>query len=312
VTSPLPPGPHGGDAHRLADLLGQPVANILDLSASLNPVAIDPVPIIARHLDSIRHYPIGATRARAALAEVLAVEPEHLLLTNGGAEAIALVAALHPRGWAHPLDFSLYQRHLNPGAHDGAEARSHEHRWMSDPNNPTGRLARRNERAFVRDEAFYVLATGHWSRRDADTIVVGSLTKAFACPGLRIGYVLCPDAQTIAALERLQPRWSLNGIAESVLPDLLATAEPSRWMHEIGELRDQLTTLLRRFGYEPAPGTANYLWIPAARGLRDRLMSHGVMIRSGASFGHPDAVRIAVPTPDGLARLETALAAWKG
>lgn len=34
----------------------------------------------------------------------------------------------------------------------------------------------------------------------------------------------------------------------------------------------------------------------------------GVLLRSGASFGHPEAVRIAVPSADGLARLETALA----
>ena len=45
----------------------------------------------------------------------------------------------------------------------------------------------------------------------------------------------------------------------------------------------------------------------AAAGLRDQLLTHGVVVRDGASFGHPDAVRIAVPDADGLRRLELAL-----
>ena len=50
--------------------------------------------------------------ATAALAEAMGVDPARLVLTNGGAEAIALVARLHPVGWADECDFSLYRRHL--------------------------------------------------------------------------------------------------------------------------------------------------------------------------------------------------------
>jgi len=58
--------------------------------------------------------------------------------------------------------------------------------------NPTGLLAGQSETAAVWDEAFYALATGSWTRGDvaAGATVVGSLTKLFACPGLRVGYVL--------------------------------------------------------------------------------------------------------------------------
>ncbi len=41
------PGPHGGDVHRLARALGRPVTELLDLSASLNPVAPDVGPVLA-------------------------------------------------------------------------------------------------------------------------------------------------------------------------------------------------------------------------------------------------------------------------
>ena len=297
-----PAGAHGGDGHRLAALLGVDPSEILDLSLSLNPVAPDPVPIVARHLDAVGRYPSGRPeRAIAALTELLVVEPARLVLTNGGAEAIALVARMHPVGWPEAREFSLYRRHLRDIRPGGA-------RWMSDPHNPTGRLAAPEERAFVRDEAFYPLATGRWSRHDPDTIVVGSLTKVFACPGLRLGYVVAPDDRTAACLEALRPEWSVNGLAADALPDLVAVADVDRWAAEIAVLRSELLTVLAEFGFSAMPGAANYLWVEHAPGLRDRLLPHGILLRSGETFGCPNAVRIAVPDPAGLARLRSALA----
>jgi histidinol-phosphate/aromatic aminotransferase/cobyric acid decarboxylase-like protein len=295
----VPSGDHGGDGARLAAALGVDVDEVLDLSASLNPCAPDVAPIVIRHLDALDRYP-DDTAAAAAVAEMVGVEAERLVLTNGGAEAIALVAGLHPVGWADDCDFSLYRRHLarcEPGAP----------RWMSDPNNPTGRLADADETAFVRDEAFYVLATGRWTRGDADCWVVGSLTKAFACPGLRMGYVIAPDDRGADAVRALRPRWSVGGLESAVLPDLVVLADPVGWRDGIAELRRQLVTLLADHGLTAEPAAANYVWIPDAPGLRDVLAAQRVLVRSGGSFGHPDAVRIAVPDERGLTRLAAAL-----
>src|SRR5256885_17107644 len=85
-------GAHGGDGARLAAALGIDPANVLDLSASMNLSAPDASTIIGRHLDAVGRYP-DSERATAALADAMGVERRHLLLTNGGAEAIALVAA---------------------------------------------------------------------------------------------------------------------------------------------------------------------------------------------------------------------------
>jgi hypothetical protein len=41
------PGPHGGDATRVALALGLELADVLDLSQSLNPVARDPRRVLA-------------------------------------------------------------------------------------------------------------------------------------------------------------------------------------------------------------------------------------------------------------------------
>lgn len=295
----LPPGPHGGDAERLAAALGCPVSSVLDLSASLNPLAPDVRPVLRRALDHVGRYP-DDTRATAALAEAIGVEPDRLVLTNGGAEAIALVARLRPTGWADECDFSLYRRHLRTLDPSGP-------RWRSDPHNPTGRLAPAGDVAAVRDEAFYLLATGTWTRGDAGATVVGSLTKAWAMPGVRVGYVVAVDDAEAAAIRELRPRWAVDGLVCHALPELLALAAPHRWRDGIADLRRQLVGLLADHGLRADPSDAPYVWVPDAAGVRDRLLPHGVLVRHGGSFGSPDAVRIAVPDAGGLERLATAL-----
>ncbi len=295
-------GPHGGDGARLAHALGVDPAEILDLSASLNPFAPDVAPLLADHADTVHRYP-DPEPATAALAARIGLEPARLVLTNGGAEAIALVAAEHPVGRVDTPDFSLYARHL-------ARLDPAGRRWRSNPHNPTGRLAAATDRADVWDEAFYPLATGHWTRHDPDTIVVGSLTKLFACPGLRLGYVLAPDVAFAEQLRRRQPRWSVGSLACAVLPDLLARSDLPRWADALATSRDALASVLHAAGAEPQASDAGYVLVPSAPGLRSHLARRHVLVRDTASFGIPDGVRIAVPNPAGLEQLGQALERW--
>ncbi len=295
----LPPGPHGGNAEHLARVLGRPVCDILDLSASLNPLAPDCRPALVAALDELDRYP-DDTGATAALADAMGVDADRLVLTNGGAEAIALVAQHRPRGWADECDFGLYRRHLADLDPAGPQ-------WRSDPHNPTGRLAAAGDRAAVRDEAFYLLATGRWTRGDAGTTALGSLTKAWALPGLRVGYVLAADTAEAEAIRTLRPRWSVNGLVCAALPALLDLADPGRWRDGIADLRSQLVDVLDDHDLVAETSDVNYVWVPQAAGLRDRLLPHGILVRDGSSFGRPDAVRIAVPEPAGLERLARTL-----
>ena len=304
MTTAPPPGAHGGDGARLAAALGVEPSAVLDLSASLNPVAPDPAPVVAAHLDALGRYP-DPEPARDALAAAIGTDAERLLLTNGGAEAIALVAAELGAGRVDEPEFSLYARHLP--ALDPAGPR-----WRSNPHNPSGRLAAPGEAAAVWDEAFWPLSTGTWTRGDADrgAVVVGSLTKLFACPGLRLGYVLAPDAGLVDRLARRQPRWAVNGLAAAALPDLLGAADLPRWAALVASLRADLGLVLRSVGLEAEPSDANWVLVEAP-GLRDRLAPHGVLVRDCASFGMPGWVRVALPEGAGLVRRDASLQpAW--
>lgn len=296
-------GAHGGDADAVARALGIDVTEVLDLSASMNPAAPDPALVVARHLGALGRYP-DPTRATAALAATIGVPVEQVLLTNGGAEAIALVAA-EVGGRVEGAEFGLYQRYLALSPHGGAGGR-----WRSNPHNPTGLLAGADETAAVWDEAFWPLATGTWTRGDtaSGAVVLGSLTKLLSCPGLRAGYVLSADTDLLDRLRTRQPQWSVNGLVCAALPDLLATVDLPGWAEAVRVRREALAAVLRVHGLEPRPSDANWLLVDAP-GLRERLAPHGVLVRDCASFGMHGVVRIAVPGEDALARLDRALTA---
>jgi histidinol-phosphate/aromatic aminotransferase/cobyric acid decarboxylase-like protein len=169
-------------------------------------------------------------------------------------------------------------------------------------------LARADETAAVWDEAFWPLAAGTWTRGDAQrgAVVLGSLTKLLACPGLRAGFVHSADEDLLDRLRRHQPRWAVNGLVCDSLADMLAEVDLPRWVAEIRRLRGDLDQLLRHAGLAPEPSDANWVLVPAP-GLRDRLAHERVLIRDCASFGMPGTVRIAVPSDEGRMRLARAL-----
>ena len=301
-----PPGAHGGDAEVLAEALGLEPRQILDLSATLNPLAPDVGLLVQGVAEAARRYP-EPSRATAALAEAIGVDKRRLLLTNGGAEAIALVAGELGQAEIVEPEFSLWRRHLTgarpvPGLPGGGRVRSN-------PNNPTGELASDDEIAMVWDEAFYPLSTGRWTRGDSErgAIVVGSLTKLFACPGLRLGYVIAPEPNVTERLAARQPMWSVNALALGVLPQLLESARLEAWASDLGELRRSLASIFQGYGLSVVAAAAPWILVRQGAWLRAALGRRGVLIRDCASFGLVDTVRIAVPGPSGLARLAETL-----
>ena len=298
-------GRHGGDAARVATALGLDPATVIDLSASMNPFAPDVSALIRDELErrgsaTITAYP-DPTASTLALAGAIGVDPERLVLTNGGAEAIALVAAHERIGAVVEPEFSLYLRHLEAAAPDAP-------RWRSNPSNPLGSLAAADDSARVWDEAFYPLATGRWTRGDDDGWRLGSLTKVWNCPGLRLGYAIAPDPAMAQAIRDRQPAWAVNGIALAMLPRLLEVTDLGAWHGKISALRAEFVTSVRDLGFGVTDTSANWVLVDRA-GLRTDLAQRGVVVRDCASFGLAGVHRVAVPTPDSFERVLAAFAA---
>lgn len=286
-------GAHGGDSWRLAASLGVDPATIVDLSASMNPFAPDVGAIVARiagnRPEVLGRYPDRRDATRL-LAQALEVDPEVLVLTNGGAEAIALTAAVERVGNVVDPEFSLYERHLE-------RVDPHAPRWRSNPSNPLGRLAPPGEVAHVWDEAFHPLATGRWTRGDEGCWRLGSLTKLWSCPGLRLGYVIAPSPDAAETVRSLQPRWAVNALALAALPELLTATDLAGWSTAITALRLEVMVRLSTLGFRVDDTDANWVLVHHP-GLREALAHHLVLVRDCASFGLDGIFRVALPHPD--------------
>ena len=294
-------GPHGGRANEFERFLGLDEGKLLDLSASMNPFAVNFSTELTSAMSCLSSYPdTKASTKRLAIA--LGVDPDALLITNGGAEAISLVAQHFERGWADEFEFGLYRRHISVLDPSGI-------RYRSNPHNPTGALGDRSFWAEVIDEAFYPLATGTWSRRDFESgaIVIGSLTKLSSLPGLRLGYLVAPNVELANRLRELQPRWSVSSLALAMVPPILDSVDLESACKSITTARESLCGVLDRFDVEYLPSSTNYVFVPHAPGLAQGLLKHGVLVRDCTSFGFPDAVRIAVGPDATCSVLEHAL-----
>lgn len=284
-----PAGQHGGDGPAIAAALGLDPTTILDLSQSMNPFAPKVADVVARHLDALGHYP-SPDAAERLFADAIGVDVGRLRLTNGGSEAITLVAgAVGGRVQSEP-EFALHPRNETGPV------------WRSDPHNPSGVLADAEANADVWDEAFYPLATGRWTAHRPG-ITVGSLTKVFDCPGLRLGYVIADDVEK---LTKSQPHWSVNSLALAVLPELLESCDLATWHHLLAAQCSEMANVFEQRGFAVHRGNAPWILVEAP-GLREQLAPQGIVVRDCASFGSPGMVRVGVTDERGVQRLSDAL-----
>ena len=296
------PGEHGGDGRAVALELGLPDGQILDLSASLNPFASD-ITALVRDLAgqaALDTYPDPA-EALEALATHLGVDPDRLVLTNGGSEAIALVGADCGDGLVVDPDFSLYRRHLRTGEDASAG------RWRSNPSSPLGVLAGDDDSAAVWDEAFWPMTVGTWTRGDQGCWRLGSLTKLWACPGVRIGYAIAPDSASADRIRVAQPRWAVNGLALALIPALLAETDLTSTAQRVAVHREAFEAAVSALGFSVRAGIAPWLLLDSTPGLRSALAPTGVIVRDCSSFGLDGVHRIALPRPEHVDRVVGAL-----
>jgi len=151
--------------------------------------------------------------------------------------------------------------------------------FLCTPNNPTGQLietslllavAQRCEQLsimLVVDEAFMdfipdgVSLTDHLARF-SQVFVLRSLTKFYAIPGLRLGYMVSSNTATMARLRQRRPPWTLNAFAalagEILLDDRDYQQATWRWLEQEQAI---LTAGLHRIPqlrvWQP---TANYIF----------------------------------------------------
>ncbi len=303
----------GGNLFALCRERGWDWRDVLDLSASINPLGPPPGvrEAIVASLDRIVHYPEPDAAALAArLAEVWGVEPEQVLVGNGATELIHFLA----RAWPdQPVTLAIPTFGEFHRAWPQARcARSDEPApdgmlVVTQPNNPTGegRDLRGWERPLLADESFIDFSERPslmpLTRKRRDLLVLRSLTKFYALPGLRIG-ALVGHPDTISRLRGRREPWQVNVLADAAALAALADrewAEHSR--RAIAAERAWLVDEVRRLpGIRIPPSEANFvlLYLNGASRMCRWFLERKVILRDCTGWPglEGEAVRIAVRT----------------
>ncbi|MGB8714456.1 MAG: threonine-phosphate decarboxylase CobD [Onishia taeanensis] len=316
---------HGGRQAALLARFGLPPDHpLIDFSANLNPLG--PPAWLSDWLtgagDRLAVYPNPDDGEPArAIAERERLVPEQVLVTNGGAEAIYLAAALHAGGRALIVEptFSEYRLAC---AHYGLSVESLALRgeafeldldaaeramqgaavlFLCRPNNPTGTMVAPEtvERLLARgletgttlvvDEAFVDFsdeqALTPLLASATNLVLLRSLTKLFDLPGLRLGYLLGSPSLVQRARD-LQMPWSVNALALGLVAPLLSDADYlSRTRTWLAGVRPAVPDAVRALGYAVPATQANFMLLDGG-GAADAEALFAFLLRRGLLARH--------------------------
>ena len=352
---------HGGNVYKVARERRIPAEQIVDFSASINPLGFPHVGLraIRSALKQIVHYPDpDCWQLREVLAQQCRVDPDMILVGNGSTELIhllpraleiksALIIGPTFEEYAHALmnAGSLVQyvharreERFRPPLQEvlrqlSAKRSRFDAVVLCNPNNPTGQVINRSalcelaavvERLqgwLIVDEAFidYCQEQSIVSmlREHPRLVVLRSLTKFYAMPGLRIGYLL-GASKVVGHLKDRQPPWSVNSLAQEVALAVLgdeAYATNSRIF-----MKRERSRAIRGFralsSVRVYPSAANFLLIElpvstCAGEVTDRLAAERLLVRDCSAVPGLTAqmIRVAIRTVKDNRRLISALGA---
>jgi threonine-phosphate decarboxylase len=353
---------HGGNIYRFAERLGIRENEVIDFSASINPLGVprSVLSAVGEQMKYLFNYPDPDTkRLSLKIAEHIGVSPDSVLCGNGSTELIYLIVrALRPKKILVPAPtFSEYERACETisrggvtppvpwsgieyfflkkenafdvdagefisamiGAMNDSRFTVHDSRpfdmaFLCNPNNPTGRLIKRDDMLkiadaardlkclLVVDEAFIDFCPGASIADQVGAnpylIVLRSLTKMYALSGLRIGYAVMPLSYLDAVGEAKEP-WTVNSLAQTA-----GVAALDDWAYRtesfavIEKEKKALEHGFDRMGISYLPSAANYylLRMEKAGELSARLAEKRILVRDCSNFIGLDSsyIRVAV------------------
>lgn len=260
--------PHGGGVEATAKKWGCDVSEILDLSTGLHPAG-QPEWLAAwlqEHAGLVAHYPdIDGEPARSILAKEFGVEAKQVLITAGAQAVIEVIfQAMHWQSIG--ICVPCYNEPIRCARRAGCDVHAIEAGdrfpevdawWWTSPNNPYGNIEALPEQwNGVLDESYMPFA----KRRDMGVIPgvirLGSMTKTFCIPGLRLGYVIA-DTVTIESLKAWLPPWPASTVVLHLLPKLLPEAE--RRDNEVEQARTRLQGLLKKYKWDSYQSQASFI-----------------------------------------------------
>lgn len=330
---------HGDDRYQYPTISADFSSNVyhqLDLS-SLKQVLIE-------HLDDIHHYPEpDAGAIRCLLATRYGIDEQCIGVTNGATEAIYLIAQAF-RGSKTTIVSPVFSEYS-----DACQIHQHQVQhvfslqdiptqtelcWLCSPNNPTGDVYTEQQLfalfenypqvVFVVDQSYADFATNAELPIERvlqynNVIILHSMTKQFAIPGLRLGYFMA--CQSLAAKNHhFRMPWSVNSVAMAAGYYLLNQHNNLKidlilLLQHTQQLQQELAVFK---ALEVLPSCTHYFLVKLLNGrtaaeLKHYLAyQHHLLIRDAANFVGLDAryFRVATQTPEQNQVLVAAIGEW--
>lgn len=272
--------------------------------------------LLRQHAERMFHYPEpDAGSFRQAVAAWHGLSPEQVIAGNGATELFYLIAhAFAGASTVIPVPSfreyedacTLYHHRIEfiSGSIWQEMPECPQLMFICNPNNPDGKIWQEKEirellehypeMTLVVDESFLHFAPAIQSAAPLlaeydNLLVVCSMTKNFAIPGLRLGYMLGSPEKT-ARISRFKQPWTVNALAVEMGKELLQRA---------GELLPDAQVLLQRQqafageiakipGFTPCPSHTSFFLVRAdadAGELKRYLLEkEGILIRDASNF----------------------------
>lgn len=191
--------------------------------------------------------------------------------------------------------------------------------YVCHPNNPTGTANGRDELArfldavpahvlVVLDQAYfeyiddadYADGIAEHFRAGRRIAVLRTFSKIYGLAGLRVGYGIAP-ADVVRATSKVRRAFDVTATAQAAaIASIGGEAELAQRRARNAEGRAALVAALHERGLEPVPSLGNFVFVEVGdgRGLFERLLREGVIVRPLDGFGAPEAIRVSVGTAE--------------
>jgi threonine-phosphate decarboxylase len=294
---------------------------------------------LAARLDVIGNYPEPEPyKLEAALAGQFGISASSVCVTAGATEAIYLIAMAFSGSRSAILQptFSEYEDACNLHGHSIEEkdfSRA-DLFWFCNPNNPDGYVMPKETvislikthpiTIFVIDQSYGFftrepLLTPAEALRFPNVLQLHSMTKRYAMPGLRLGYVT-GNPELLDKLRAVRMPWSVNALA--IEAGMYLTEHPDTapidlavLLAEAQRLRDALNAIP---GVSVEPTQTHFMLCRLASGraaeLKDWLAREkGILIRDASNFKELDegCFRIAAQIAEENDMLVAAIREWQ-
>ena len=275
------------------------------------------------------------------LAGCLGVNRDNVMVSNGATEAIYMIAHSfkNDRSAVVIPSFSEYEDACVMYDHDVEYVTSIDDMpddvsvvWLCNPNNPTGKvypkgrlmevIESNKDITFVIDQAYadYTVCpvvSDSEAVKDGNVLLLGSFTKRFSVPGLRVGYMV-GDKDLVRRVKSYRLPWSVGGPAMAGAKYLIDhitdyTIDVNGLHCEALRLADEFF----RLGISVEPTDCNFILckLPVGCASEQKInlaLKHGILIRDASNFRGLDSAyfRVAAQTQDANDILISAVKEW--